>query len=241
MNRIAQMACFSVVSLSLSACSTDSSSGRATNQIQPDFDVSVDTANGGSTYMSAIMGESGGSLSNVQLDSGDVISAKSDTNPSIALPYDSTLQIYSTTLEKVDNFKTVTFVFTRASGTGAPNSTVTLPDAIALTSPAPNAQVSAASGNVPIAWSNASANGHMHYFAYPCGSAAGTTDDQDSDDTGSFSFPVSAIVGAAPTAAGQCITLRIERVVPGTFDPAFDQGGTFSAERFDYVNFLLTP
>ena len=241
MPKISQLACFAVVSLSLLGCSTDSSSGRPTSQIQPFFDVQVDSANGGSTYLSAIMGEPDGSLTNVQLDSGDVISAKSDKDATIALPYDSSLQIYSTTIKNVTDRKTVTFVLTRSNGGGAPSSTVSIPDPITLTAPGANAKISAATGNVAVAWSNTNAAATAHFFAYPCGSAAGTTDDQSADDTGTFSFPVSSIVSAAPTAAGQCITLRIEREVPGTFDPAFDQGGTFGAERYDYVNFMLTP
>ncbi|MEO7109174.1 MAG: hypothetical protein ABI183_01945 [Polyangiaceae bacterium] len=242
MNRIARLACFSAVSCALFACSTDSSSGRPTNQIQPNFSVTVDTASPGSTYIGAILGEPGdGDFDNVQLSGGDTLIAKTDKDASIALPYDSTLQAYSTTLEKVIDRKTVTFVLTRANGGSAPNSTVTLPDAVAVTSPAANAKVSAASGNVQIAWSNPLATGKMQYVAYPCGSAATTTNTESSSDTGSFSFPVSSIISGAPTAAGQCITIQINRQVPGTFDPAFDQGGTFSADRFDYVNFLLTP
>lgn len=236
-------ACCAALPLLLLACGTDSSQDQPTDQIVPSFSVDVDTQNGGSTYISAILGEPD-SLTDVELKGGDELVVSSDTTARIALSYDSSLQVYSTTLKGVDDFKTVNFDLNRTNGANAPSSSVTLPGSIAVTAPAANAQVSAASGTVHVTWSNADTNVRgVHFFAYPCGSVSTSNDDQGVDgDPGSFDLPVSSIVGEAPTAAGQCITLTIRRDVAGTFDPAYstDDKRSFVATKTDATSFLLT-
>ncbi|HEX7666832.1 MAG TPA: hypothetical protein VF407_20025 [Polyangiaceae bacterium] len=237
--------CCVALPLVLVGCGSDSSQDQPTDQIVPSFDVDVDTYSGGSTYISAILGEPD-SFTDVELKGGDALVVSSDTNPNIPLEYDSTLQIYSTQLNGVSNMKTVSFALNRTKGTSAPKSSVTVPDSTLLTAPADHAQVSAASGTVKLTWSNPDPNVvGMYFFAAPCDSAAVSTDPsgQTSSDNGSFDLPVSGIVGAAPTAAGQCIQVFVERDVNGTFDPAWstDDKRTFVGKKTDEFRFLLTP
>lgn len=241
---IRPFACCAALPLLLAACGTDSSQDQATDQIVPSFSVDVDTQNDGRTYISAILGEPD-SLTDVELKGGDELAVSSNTTADIPLSYGSTLHVYSTTLKGVDDLKTVNFALHRTNGRSAPTSTVSLPDSVAVTLPAANAQVSAASGSVHVTWSNADSDVRgVHFFAYPCGSVSTSSDDQAVDgDPGSFDLPVSSIIGEAPTAAGQCITLTIRRDVAGTFDRAYstDDKRTFVATKTDAVSFLLTP
>jgi hypothetical protein len=220
------------------ACATTSSAGKDTSSFKPYFHVTVDTQDN-STLIDAIMGQED-DLTNIQLANGDSITATTDKDPTLNLSYDGTLQEYNTTLNATDR-KTVTYVLKRTSGASAPSSVAPLPDAVALTAPTAMAKVSAASGNISLKWGNTVMGATMHFFAYPCGSAAAaTSNDQTGMDMGSFTFPVSAIVSAAPTAAGQCIEIRIQRDVNGTLDPAFAKDATIFATRYDYVQILLT-
>jgi hypothetical protein len=235
-------ACTLLAALPLVACATTNSATLATNQIEPKLEVKVDTAPGGpGTFVSAIL-QQPGSLSRVQLAPGDVLTAKTDKDAQLAFNYDSVLQIYSFTLSNVADRASVTVMLTRAGGAPAPASTVQLPPAMALTSPAPNADVAykGGSGAVPFAWSNPGHGGNVHFFPYPCGSAAVTTRDIQAPDTGSFSLSARDLV-MSPPPGKQCVTIRMERDVTGSVDTAFAPTSAFTALRWDYVNVNVVP
>ncbi len=234
--------CTLTAPLSLVACATTNSATLATSQIQPKLAVQVNAAPaGGDTFISAIL-EQPGSLSRVQLAPGDVLAAKTDKDEKLALDYDSVLQIYSVRLAKVVDRASVGILLTRASGATAHGSSIQLPPAIALTSPAPNAEVSykRGAGALEIAWSNPTHGGTVHFFPYPCGSAAISTKVIQTPDHGSFSLPARELVMAAP-ATHECVTIRIERDVAGTVDTAFAPTSAFTGLRYDYVNVNVVP
>jgi hypothetical protein len=232
-----------VVALAPIACSSTSSSSLATNQITPSFSVKVDTdpANP-QTFISAVLKQTG-TTTDVQLAAGDALTASTDKDASLTLAYDGTLHVYSTTLTKVSDRTTLTFALTRASGTSAPSSTVQLPAPMALTAPAANAQVtySGGTGMLTLTWSNAISGATMYFFPNPCNGVMASSSVITGPDNGTFTIATSNLVVSAPSAAGECVQIRMERDVTGTVDPAFGAGGTLKVTHYDYVTINVVP
>ena len=83
----------------LLACATTDSSTLATIQIQPRFMAKVEAnPSKSTTYVSAILGQPG-SMSNVRLAAGDVLTAKTDKDAQLGFVYNDVLQVYSFTLD----------------------------------------------------------------------------------------------------------------------------------------------
>ena len=233
-----------LVALASFGCATKSSSSLGTDQVAPVFEVRVDTvASGPSTFISAVMNQSGGALSRVKLADGDVLSAHTDKDASLAFSYSDSLQVYSVTLDKVTDRTSVTISLARASGTAAPGSTVQLPAALALRTPTAKAQVSygGGAGALPVAWSDALGGATVTFFTSPCNGGALSTKDLHAADTGSYSIGAADLLTGPPPAAGQCVTIKIVRSVAGTVDPAFAPKSTFTASRADYVDVTVVP
>jgi hypothetical protein len=231
-------------------CSASSSSDRATNQIRPHFEIIIDSYTDGNqdTFVSASFDDPSApeGVRPIDLSSGDVLTAKTDQDPSLTFDYDDTLHVYSVDIANAANRKTVTYSLARTKGTSAPSSTLQLLDAVAVTAPLAQAQVSRASGTVDVAWSNAVPGATMSYFAKPCGSFSGQASAGDSGrtpDTGSYSLPISAIQNVDASSPSQCIALLISRRFESdeSVDPAFASGGQFFVTRTDEVDFTLVP
>ena len=233
----------SVAALFVGGCATASSAGMPTNKIKPAFEVKVDAMpSAPGTFVSAVLNQDG-SLSRVLLAPGDTLAASSDKDAQIALAYDGTLQIFTATLDKVTDRATLSFALSRAAGGQGGTATVQLPAPLALTAPTPNQQVSYAggAGKAQLTWSNPIGDGKVHVFPFPCGSAAVSTRVHEGADSGSFAIATKDLVIGAPPASGQCVTIRIQRDVPGTVDPAFAPGSKLTATRYDYVNVSVVP
>lgn len=228
--------------VSLIACSSTSSTNVATSQFKPFFEVDVDTTGKGSTYVGVIFDQPG-SLTQVRLEGGDTVTFKTDKDPSLPLGYDSGLQVYNNTIQAVTDRSFVTIVLTRASGTSAPNSTVQLPAALALTAPAANANVpyGGGTGKLALTWSNAISGATVDFSTSPCGGAAFSSKTNSGPDNGTFTLATSDLLVGAPAASGSCVSIRMTRHVNGTLDPAYAPSGTFTARREDYVQVTVMP
>jgi hypothetical protein len=228
--------------LTLLACATTDSSTLATTQIQPRFTTKVEASpNRPTTFVSAILGQPG-TMSNVRLAPGDVLTAKTDKDPQLGFAYNEILQVYSFTLENIVDRTQVTISLTRANGTSAPLSTIQIPAALALKAPTAGRRVEykGGAGSVEVSWSNPTNAGNVHFFAYPCGGVAGTTTDLQGPDSGTFTLQARSLAVAAPTKE-ECVTVSMQRRATGTVDPAFAAGSKFEGYRNDFVNVTLVP
>jgi hypothetical protein len=177
----------------------------------------------------------------VTLGDGDVLTAHTDKDPNVTLS--SNTDAFGATFPD-DKSTLLTLSFTRAHGTSAPSSTVPLPPALALTSPAAGATVSYASGSLTFAWSNPVANGTITFNFERCGSGSVAVGYgvQRAPDTGAYTFPWSDVpLSQAPPSQPECIDVHVERGVDGSVDPAFNNGGFISATRFQALQVMVGP
>ena len=228
----------------LIACSSEDSSGLATNQLRADYSVTVDTFGKGSFRAEANFEKEGDTFTSVRLDGTDTITVTTDKDPSLALAYDSTAQLYSTSLDGGGDRTTASFVLARAQGTST--SKIPLPSVLTLTTPAPMASVpyGDGTGNVDFTWSNSLSGAKVTVQGFPScddNAISLTTSSANGPDTGTISVPMSTLLVGAPTAGGQCITVRLTRQVTGTPDSQIAGDSSIDAERMDYVKIVIMP
>jgi len=152
--------------------------------------------------------------------------------------------------------------FTRKVDRGAPASTVTVPPAFAITSPAPDAVLSRAAEPLVISWGPASGADPMTITL--SGSCIEGISRTAEVDEGRVTFPAGSLraldqrmlemrpmdqggqggqAGPQPVeAAGKCrVTVKATRTRAGRIDPGFGQGGSIVAEQTRRVEFVSAP
>jgi hypothetical protein len=146
--------------------------------------------------------------------------------------------------------------------TSAPNSRVTLPDPFTIAGLAPGQEVSRAQG-VTMTWAASPAGGNMRWERSGCLRGAGTIPDAGSLtlDPASLALPIvdagapvtrpldagaldaatfdAGAPDAGPTSCAAQVCLERDR--SGMVDPAFGEGGSFSATQRRCVAFNLIP
>lgn len=232
--------------LAMTACSKADSSGLSTNQIQADYHFDVDTFGGkASVHAQADLYKDGDLTTHIHLDGADTVSIATDNDPPLQLSYDSSLVVYSADFDGASDRKSLSFILDRGSN-GRSTTTVALPGAVALTAPLPMATVPYAggTGTVDFTWTNAIAGATAEVTAFPScdpnALQASTASTQDSD-TGTLSVPMSTLIVGAPAAGGQCILVRITRVIHTNADAQLHSDSFVEATREDYVELTIMP
>jgi hypothetical protein len=237
--------------LLLAACQSISSSNVTTQGIYADLSA---TSDGSSTHVEARL-KTGGQVSNTYLDlqNGDSLTAYagSDTSPMSKntllgeVWYTSNFMASTTNmLVRVDFERAHDAHTMECLGGSAPNSLATVPDAFEISAPTQNASVSRKSGAIQIAWSPSGSTDHMEYSVN--GSCIEPMLSQlISNDSGTLTIPAGSLKDAPnPTMQGSTsctITVEITRQRAGKIDPAYGEGGTFSAAQVRQIAIQSTP
>lgn len=221
--------------LLLAACTETPSSELATNEIDVYLRVEV-LDEFTTTDLTVQFSQS--ITSEVVLAEGDVVTASTDKDPSVAFTLGGG-NFYRASVPAVDR-TTATFSLARATGTAAPDSTVAIPAALTLTAPLVDAEVPYEGGNgkLTLSWSNKVDGALIAVHADPCEGTA-TTNGPDLPDTGSYELSTKDMFVGAP-AKTECIQLRVTRTIAGKIDPAF-RGGTLEASRAMEIQVQLVP
>lgn len=265
--RLTMRAALALIGLLLPACiqtcESTTSDGVLTTGLRGDF-----RAVAGPEGDTRVTGEIrvGGGLSNVYLELvGDdtlSVSRKKAVEKMIRRSEPFGMVRYHATLAGNSQNEEISVAFRRAVDKGAPASTVTMPPAFELVSPAAGATLSRASDPLEVRWKGTSPNDKMTVVVSgTCVEGFSRTVEVDG---GSLVLPPGAMrtpgsagsmapmepagqgqkAGAPiPVAAGEkCkITVRAARTRSGRIDPGFGQGGSITAEQYREVRINSVP
>ena len=197
----------------------------------------------GSTTVDAPLDVDTNATDTVQVTGGDTLTAKagSQSQPMTATDLLGGYS-YSAAFSGEDDGGTVyTVSFNRTSDVSAPNSTVTMPAPIAISSPASSASFSRATGNIVVDYSPSGGPDPVSWtLGGACINQAGTS---LTADPGTFTIVAGSVTvpTGTTTAPGSCsVTLTISRTRTGTIDPAYE-GGSINATQTQSVSFISTP
>ena len=126
------------------------------------------------------------------------------------------------------------------SHVSAPNSDATLPAPFSITAPAGGATFSRATDPIPLTWSASGGTDPMSYLiSGDCIVAKSVTFPADN---GTFTIPAGAIQPAANQTGTSCqIAIQLARDRAGVIDPAYGNGGAFTASQARKVTVLSAP
>jgi hypothetical protein len=231
------------LALALSSCGSESSSSYTTDKIKADMHVDVDNIPGQQKTEIYVFLKDG--FTDITLGDGDTLTAKTSKDERLVLTK-SEFSFYKVKLDAADRGDDFTVAFTRTNGTSAPNSTIKVPAAIALTAPAgsPKPTASFAAGNVTLEWSNKLAGARLTWYTRTCGTVSGSLGSQPSaDDSGKITFTMSDLgITSAPPAEGTCISIDLTRsVTTGKVDSAFRGTSSFEGKRSDRYDIQVMP
>ncbi|MFZ5440562.1 MAG: hypothetical protein ACOZQL_11175 [Myxococcota bacterium] len=216
-----------LLSLGGCTCETVNSSDIKTSGLYADLEVTADGT--GRSAAKATLTLGAGSLTFLELASGDSLTVRSGTD-SKAMSRRSLLGStwYEAELTGEEANKAFTVSLTRANDTSAPSSSVTLPAPFSLTAPMASQTFSrAGSGQVVVAWAPSGLADAMHVAA--SGSCIESIPDADLNaDQGQYTLPAfRARQGEDSTTCSVVIT--VTRTRKGSVDPAYGKGGDFTA------------
>lgn len=145
-------------------------------------------------------------------------------------------EYYTTQLGAVDADAPVTFSLERADGDDAPNSTVGMPFPATLSQPSSNALFFVGDA-MEVAWQQFAGGDVVTVVLEPLDCPGTTYHETLTGDPGSVTITIPASLLPNVPILGSCtIAVRIERQRNGTLDPAFRNGGSIFARRFDSRN-----
>lgn len=219
-------------------CETVGSKDIKTSGLYADLEA---TASGnGKTSVKATLTLGKGSLTFLELSSGDTLTATSGTTSkamSRASLFGSTW--YETELPGDGANMDVKVALTRAADTSAPTSVVTLPAPFSLSTPTAGQKFSRAGAPVFVSWQGAGQPDEMRLGV--SGSCIDSIPEAAlSGDSGQHTLP--ALKAKSGEEQKSCdVVITMKRVRHGQVDPAYGKGGDFSAIVLRKVTFTSDP
>lgn len=218
------------------ACTDVQSQDLLTHGLYADLSVTADGT--GSSRADAVL-RSGGMTSNsfVELTADDQLTADAGGDPVTMDPITlGSYHAYEATLPTDDSTATFTISLVRTVDAGAPDSTITLPNAFDVTAPA--ASISRAA-DLALAWTPASSDPMTITATGDCINLYVTTADTDN---GGFTIPANAITAVSGQEANNCsVEIKLERKHAGVVDPAYGQGGEAQGIQVRTITSNSTP
>ena len=226
---------------STGACTTHQSDEILTQGIYASI-TSQAFGDGSTTVGATLYLDNPASLDFVELVGDDQLVAWSDGNQEVVMSESSLFGAtsYSTVFGYDDPGTTFHVGLNRSVDTGAPDSSMTLPDPFEITSPA-GGDLSRA-GDLTIEWDPADSGDQMSWtIDGPCLQRTGGNIDGD---------PGSATVSGGTVTVGDAYdpdtatcegTLEVWRTRPGDLDPGYGQGGTIDANQVRRLTFNSVP
>ena len=211
---------FCMLLFTMCACAEVKSSAINTDGMYANFDLYVE----GSLVKASASFKVGDAISNtyIELDPADTVSA-SNTTESMALTHAELFNahVYNGVFTVTEPDAEYTFALNRENETSAPNSTVSLPMGIQITTPSNNSTYSLSSGSaIEIKWENRTEDLINVEMSGDCVNYFSTGEITDS---AAFTIVGSDITPDEPI--GGCdATITVERLRQGNIDPAYEDG-----------------
>lgn len=227
--------------LALVGCANSQSTDIETHGIYADLRATADGT--GSTQLYAAL-KVGGATSNdfVEVVGDDSIVGIHDATTQPMAKNEALGAIWYTTSFAVDTAGSAFKIsFNRGpSHVSAPESNATLPAPFSITGPAGGATFSRATDAIPLTWAASGGTDPMSYSMI--GDCIVAKGEALPADNGSYSIPAGSIQPAQNQTGTTCqVTIQIQRTRAGTIDPAYGEGGAFTASQVRTVTVLSAP
>lgn len=227
------------VALALAGCSKTSSTDIKTSGMYLDFTATADGA--GSTDVSASVRVGGMSLTFVELEGGDTLTATSgaDTKTLSKVSLFNVVS-YNGTFTGDQEDKDFTVALSRPSDTPALNSSVTLPAPLTITGPAAGTSYSRANGVITVTWGNSGKSEPLSVSLD--GNCIDPVSRTPTGDPGTVTFNAGEVKGKKDHETETCdVTVNVRRTRAGTVDPAFGKGGSVKGVQSRRLSIKSTP
>lgn len=219
-------------------CETVKSQDIKTSGLYADLDATATGDNKTKVKATLTLGQ--GSLTFLELSSGDVLTASTGTTSKTM----SRTSLFGSTWYEAElggdtaNMD-VKVSLSRAADASAPNSVVTLPAPFSISTPTPNQKFSRAAAPIFVSWQGAGQPDELRL------GASGSCIDSISEaalsaDNGQHTLP--ALKAKAGEEAKSCaVVITMRRVRKGQVDPAYGKGGSFEAKVERSVTITSDP
>jgi hypothetical protein len=232
--RSAAAACVASV-LTLGCGEVDSSDLRTSGMY---LNAKVDQYASGTTFEADIRTGSEWGADAVELVPGDTLTA-SYGDEVFDLNYDSTDGWYRAHTDRTDGGDKAIIAFHRSSGESAPNTSVYIPNAFEIDTPAEGEIVQVVDEAIQLAWSPAESGDTLWWMLYQEDCSVSSFGDSNANDNGAATVDLSHIELDLPTDYTCTATFELERTLYGQIDPAFTEGGTATGHHTQTRQFTI--
>ena len=243
--------CCIIIGLTIAACTAETDSENIkTSGIHAV--IRAFAAGDGNTAVSTqlTVGKNGVFATNIDLTGGDTLTASSGSTTTTLVKEKDwfTGAIYYKAILPGDTAGTeIKVSFIRPNDTAAPNSTVSLPYAPALTAPTEGESFSQAQ-DITVTWDNTNSDLPITLeFDFNCAIIGGgrgfDVPKANIANTGSITYPISSLLGSLVLKTGESCntTITISREAAGSLDSHYGEGGLMTAIQYRKITVTITP